>query len=243
MISVASRLLIKEHLDKVVWKVLDRKQKHIYHMHRAALKTHTHRFILQMAYVLLSRIPSFPWSPPCISTSGSHPSIYDHHLYCLKRTHTDLTYYRLTCGKALPFFSSPPPIWLNPWRPAERRKWGDPQVTPRRLRGPGSLHVSISRHNDKTVPYRYLRKRGRQRMCMCVWGAGGSVGARKVEQIRNGGFCRDIWNGITQQPPKAISVSVQDKICQSAACYSSTPPGLTLILKPVCSTVAALNWV
>lgn len=128
-------------------------------------------------------------------------------------------------------FPPPPPIWLTPWRPAERRKWGDPQVTPRRLRGPGSSHVSISRHNDKTVPYRYLRKRG------------GSVGARKVEQIRNGGFCRDIWNGITQQPPKAISVSVQDKICQSAACCSSTPSGLTLILKPVCSTVAALNWV
>lgn len=37
------------------------------------------------------------------------------------------------------------------------------------------------------------------------------MGARKVEQICNSIFCRDIWNGNTQPPPKAIFVSVQAK--------------------------------
>lgn len=45
-----------------------------------------------------------------------------------------------------------------------------------------------------------------------------SAGARKVEQLCNSVFRWDIWNGNTQPPPKAICVSVQGEICQSAAC-------------------------
>lgn len=52
---------------------------------------------------------------------------------------------------------------------------------------------------------------GEDRRCL-------SAGARKVEQIRNSVLRGDIWNGNTQPPPKAICVSVQGKICQSAAC-------------------------
>lgn len=52
---------------------------------------------------------------------------------------------------------------------------------------------------------------GEDRRCL-------SAGARKVEQIRNSVFRGDMWNGNTQPPPEAICVSVQGKICQSAAC-------------------------
>lgn len=89
-------------------------------------------------------------------------------------------------------------------------------VTPHRLLDPTSLHLPASRHNDKTVTYRCLRTRRRRgveedRRCL-------SVKARKVEQICNSVSRGDIWNGNTQPLPNAICVSVQGKICQSAAC-------------------------
>lgn len=76
--------------------------------------------------------------------------------------HIDLTCYGMTCTKlSLSFLLHlSGPLWHPPPTPreAEQRKWGeaDPGVTPHRLLDPTSLHLSASRHNDKTVSYASL---------------------------------------------------------------------------------------
>lgn len=73
-------------------------------------------------------------------------------------------------------------------------------------------------------------------------GGGVTVGARKVEQICNGVFHGDVWNGNAQSPPPtAICVSVQGKICQSAACWASLQLGSALIFKPGCTFLACIT--
>lgn len=118
------------------------------------------------------------------------------------------------------------------------------EVTPYRLSDPTSLHLSTSRHNDKTVPVREGGGRGggKERIAQ-----GQQVlvdrSGEKVEQICNSVFHGDIWNSKTQPPPKAICVSVQGEICQSVAHWVSLQLGRTLILKAVCNAVASVNWV
>lgn len=111
---------------------------------------------------------------------------------------------------------------------------------PRRLLDPSSLHLSARRRHDKTTTATKAKTRRKE-------GKVDERGAcrRKVEQICNSLFQRDVWDGNTQLPPLVLvfKATTKKKNKKLSICRAAEAPlqlGRTLIFK---TGTAALDQV